>query len=102
MKISKSRRFSGGQQRLGGKRDDVVHRMNRQFEAQIKMMKTAEDISARATAYCAARDNRHQGIKHHNAALWISKTGLSAQDAEMSALPTTSPTLTPPALSATG
>ncbi len=31
--------------------------MNRQFEAQIKMMKTAEDISAtRATAYCAARN----------------------------------------------
>ncbi len=56
MKISKSAAVSRRQQRLSGERNDVVHRHERQFEAQIKMMKTAEDISDAGTAYCAARN----------------------------------------------
>ena len=41
--------------------------MNRQFEAQIKMMKTAEDIMTRATAYCASQPHIVGRIRRHAA-----------------------------------
>ncbi len=102
MKTSKSAAVFSRAARLGGERDDVVHRHEPPVRSAIKMMKTAEDISDAGNRLLRARDNRHQGIKHHERSIMDQQTGLSAQDAEMSAIANNIANVTPLALSATG